>query len=46
MMPTRYLTTTDIDLKGVVTDDKMASLDSRKDLRKELRNLLTQKYRA
>lgn len=44
ILPTRYLTSTDIDLKGVVTDEKMASVKSRKDLRKELRNLFTQKY--
>ncbi|CAG9327619.1 unnamed protein product [Blepharisma stoltei] len=44
ILPTRYLVSTDIDLKGVVTDEKMASVKSRKELRKELRNMLTKKY--
>mmetsp|Transcript_5932 Transcript_5932/g.8795 ORF Transcript_5932/g.8795 Transcript_5932/m.8795 type:complete len:94 (-) Transcript_5932:52-333(-) len=44
MMPTRYQVASEIDLKGIVTDEKMSSLQSRKQLKKELRNLLTQKY--
>jgi large subunit ribosomal protein L27e len=44
LLPTRYLLAGDLDLKGVVTDEKMASVKSRKELRKELRNVLTKKY--
>ena len=44
MMPTRYVLPADFDLKTLVTDEKMASVESRKALKKELRNYLTTKY--
>ena len=44
MMPTRYVAPSDFDLKTLVTDDKMATLESRKGLKKELRNYFTGKY--
>ncbi len=44
LLPTRYLVSSDLDLKGTVNDEKMASVKLRKDLRKELRTLLSKKY--
>lgn len=44
ILPTRYVVSADIDLKGVVTEEKMGSVKLRKDLRKELRNTFTKKY--
>jgi large subunit ribosomal protein L27e len=44
LLPTRYVVTGDIDLKGIVTDEKMGSIKLRKDLRKEIKNLFTKKY--
>ena len=44
ILPTRYVVTADIDLKGIVTDEKMGTVKLRKDLRKELRNVFTKKY--
>lgn len=44
IMPTRYLVSQDLDLKNVVSDERMSKVDTRKELRKELRNLLTEKY--
>jgi len=44
MIPTRYLVSGELDLKTVVTEEKMATVASRKDLRKELRNLFSTKY--
>ena len=44
IIPTRYLVSGELDLKTVVTDEKMSTVASRKDLRKELRNLLSSKY--
>lgn len=44
IMPTRYLVSGEIDLKGVVTDERMSKVAERKALKKELRNLLTEKY--
>jgi len=44
ILPTRYVVSADIDLKGIVTEEKMASVKLRKELRKELRNVLTKKY--
>jgi large subunit ribosomal protein L27e len=44
ILPTRYVVSGDIDFKGVVTDEKMGSVKQRKELRKELRNLMTKKY--
>ena len=43
-MPTRYMIPADFDLKTMVTDEKMASVKSRKELKKELRNYLSTKY--
>ena len=44
LLPTRYVVSADIDFKGTVTEDKMASVKQRKELRKELGNLFTKKY--
>ena len=44
IIPTRYLVSGELDLKTQVTEDKMSTVASRKALRKELRNLLSQKY--
>ena len=46
IMPTRYVVSQDLDLKNVVSDERMSKVDTRKDLRKELRNLLTDKYKT
>ena len=44
LLPTRYVVSADIDLKGTVTEEKMASIALRKELRKDLRNTFTKKY--
>lgn len=44
ILPTRYVVSADIDLKGVVIEERMGSVKLRKDLRKELRNTFTKKY--
>lgn len=46
IMPTRYVVSQDLDLKNIVSDERMSKVDTRKDLRKELRNFLTEKYRS
>ena len=42
-MPTRYLVATDIDLKNVVSEDKLANKESRKQMKREVRKLFTEK---
>mmetsp|Transcript_84094 Transcript_84094/g.116889 ORF Transcript_84094/g.116889 Transcript_84094/m.116889 type:complete len:149 (+) Transcript_84094:88-534(+) len=45
LLPTRYLLGNDMEkLKSTVTEDKMASGDKRKELRKELADLFKEKY--
>ena len=44
MIPTRYMIgNTEIDLKPVVTDDKLSTKDSRKALKKEVRKVFQDK---
>lgn len=44
MMPTRYVVPGDFDLKTLVTEENMTDLVKRKNVKKELRNYLTEKY--
>ena len=45
MLPTRYtLAQTDLDLKGVVDVEKMATQESRKEVKRELRKVFNEKY--
>lgn len=43
IMPTRYLVATDIDLKTVVSEDKLANKESRKQMKREVRKLFQEK---
>ena len=44
LIPTRYLIgTTEIDLKPVVTDDKLSTKDSKKALKREVRKIFQDK---
>ena len=43
MIPTRYQITGDIDLKNIVTEEKLATKDSRKAMKKEVRALFQDK---
>jgi hypothetical protein len=42
-MPTRYLISADIDLKGTVAEDKLANKESRKQMKREVRKIFTEK---
>jgi large subunit ribosomal protein L27e len=44
MLPTRYMVGSDIDLKTIVSEDKMETKDSRKTMKKDLRKLFQDKY--
>ena len=45
LLPTRYtLAQTDLDLKGVVDAEKMATQESRKEVKKELKKVFNDKY--
>ena len=44
LIPTRYMVDKDIDLKAVVSEDKMGSKDTRKQMKREVRKLLNEKY--
>ena len=46
LMPTRYQITTDLDLKSVVTDEKLSSADKKKELVKELKKTMQDTYRT
>ena len=43
IMPTRYLVATEIDLKNVVSEDKLANKESRKQMKREVRKLFQEK---
>ena len=43
LLPTRYLVAGDIDLKNVVSDDKLANKETRKQMKKEVRKLFQDK---
>jgi large subunit ribosomal protein L27e len=43
LMPTRYIVGTDIELKGVVSEEKLANKESRKQMKREVRKILTEK---
>lgn len=43
MIPTRYMVTNEIDLKQVVSDDKMATKESRKQMKREIRKIFSEK---
>jgi len=43
LLPTRYVVSSDIDLKQTVTEDKLASKESRKLVKKEVRKLFQDK---
>lgn len=44
LMPTRYLVSGDIELKGVVSEEKLANKESRKQLKREVRKIFTERY--
>ena len=45
MIPTRYMVaSTDMDLKATVTEDKLATKESKKTLKKEVRKIFQEKY--
>lgn len=44
MMPTRYVVPGDFDLKSMVTEENMTDLVKRKNVKRDLRNYLTEKY--
>ena len=44
IMPTRYLVSGDIELKGIVSEEKLANKDSRKQLKREVRKIFTERY--
>jgi large subunit ribosomal protein L27e len=43
LLPTRYIVSTDIDLKTAVTEDKLANKETRKQMKKEVRKLFQDK---
>jgi large subunit ribosomal protein L27e len=43
MMPTRYLIAGDIDLKNVVSEDKLSNKETRKQMKRELRKVFQEK---
>jgi large subunit ribosomal protein L27e len=43
IMPTRYMVAADIDLKNVVSEDKLANKETRKQMKRELRKLFSEK---
>jgi len=43
LIPTRYIVSQDIDLKTIVTEEKMGSKDSRKQMKREVRKLFNEK---
>lgn len=43
IMPTRYMVATDLDLKNVVSEDKLANKETRKQMKRELRKLFNEK---
>lgn len=43
IMPTRYMVATDFDLKNVVTEDKLSNKETRKQMKRDLKKLFTEK---
>jgi len=43
IMPTRYLISGDIDLKNVVSEDKLSNKETRKQMKRELKKLFQEK---
>ena len=43
MMPTRYLVAGDLELKNVVSEDKLSNKETRKQMKRELRKLFQDK---
>jgi large subunit ribosomal protein L27e len=43
LMPTRYLVASDIELKSVVSEDKLANKESRKTMKREVRKIFQDK---
>eukprot|EP00828_Plagiopyla_frontata_P047439 TRINITY_DN876_c0_g1_i4.p2 TRINITY_DN876_c0_g1~~TRINITY_DN876_c0_g1_i4.p2 ORF type:complete len:149 (-),score=24.19 TRINITY_DN876_c0_g1_i4:76-522(-) len=46
VMPTRYVVQGEIDLKTMITEDKMSTLDKRIEMKKELSKYLKDKYKT
>jgi large subunit ribosomal protein L27e len=46
LIPTRYLVQQEIDLKQVVTEDKLGSAETRKQMKREVRKIFNEKYLA
>ena len=44
LIPTRYMVQQDIDLKQVVTEEKMGTKDSKKQMKREIRKIFNEKY--
>lgn len=45
IMPTRYQITSDLDIKTLVTDEKLVSSDKKAELKKELKKMMQDVYR-
>ena len=43
LIPTRYIVAQDIDLKNVVSDDKLSSAESRKQMKRDVRKIFNDK---
>lgn len=43
LIPTRYMVTPDIDLKQVVSEDKMGSKETKKQMKREVRKIFNDK---
>lgn len=43
IMPTRYMVAGDIELKNVVSEDKLSNKETRKQMKRELRKLFNEK---
>ena len=44
IMPTRYMVSGDVELKGVVSEEKLANKESRKQMKREVRKIFTERY--
>ena len=43
LLPTRYMVQSEIDLKGLVSEDKMSNPDTKKAMKKEVRKYLQER---
>lgn len=43
LMPTRYMVATDFDLKTVITEEKLSTKETRKQMKREIRKLFNEK---